>query len=341
MGYKKLFGVLFLASVIAGCNDKKPSQKLSAVPVSVITVGGSNAAMGSEYVGTVEEKTGAVLSFEIPGNVTSLNVAEGDRVARGRLLAKLSPTSLRDAHYATKVQLSQARDAYRRMKPLHENGVISDIKWVDVESKLRQAEAAERIAREQLGHTGLYAPFAGVISGKYAERGMNVMAGQQIYKLVDISEVNVRVSVPENDISHIAKGRSAKVAVKALGNAVFGGVVSEKGVSANPVSHTYDVLVTVSNTGGRLMPGMVCSVAMQPSGTGGGLVSVPLSSVELDTDNSRFVWVVENGKAAMRKITVGGFSPDGVYVTSGLAQGDKLIVAGAQKVSNGMKVEVR
>lgn len=340
MKVKRLFQITLLAALVASCGHKEQEKSARPVEVEAMTVGGTSAGAAGEYVGTVTERTATVLSFEVAGNVSSLRVDEGDHVKRGQLLGTVTPNTLQDAHYATTVALKQARDAYNRMKPLHKEGVISDMKWVDVESKLRQAEAAERIAKEQLGHTGLYAPAAGVISARSVEPGMNVIPGQQVFKLVDISSVDIKISVPENEIAGISKGAKAGIVVGAIGNAAYTATVTEKGVSANPLSHTYDVKLTLSNPGGRLMPGMVCKVSLA-SGAVSEQVIVPLNTIELDTDNTRFVWTVENGRAARRVITVGNFAGNGVEVVSGLKPGDRVITVGAQKVSQGMKVEIK
>ncbi len=331
------------AVLAAGCTDAKKSQPKTPVAVSVTRVGPSAAADGQTYVGTVEEKSGTLLSFEVPGNVTTLKAQEGDHVDRGQLIGTIQPNTLRDAHQATLTTLRQAQDAYRRMKPLHAQGVISEMQWVDVESKLQQAEAAERMAREQLGHTALRAPFAGIIAARYADPGMNVIAGQQIYKLVDVSAVEVKVAVPESEIDAIRKGQEARLTVKAAGNRTLTGHVGEKGIAANPLSHTYDVKITTPNPDGRLLPGMVCSVAFsgKASGSQAQPVVLPAQSVELDTDGRRFVWVAEGGKARQRYVTIGQFMGDGIVVTQGLQPGDAVITEGMQKVSDGMKVRTK
>lgn len=326
-----------------GCSHKRPAAGRAPIEVKTTTVGSGNDRISDEYVGTVEEKTGTILSFEVPGNVTSLTVKEGDVVRRGQRIGTIRPNTLQDAHQATLTALKQAQDAYKRMKPLHQQGVISEIQWVDVESKLQQAEAAERMAREQLVHTVLTAPAGGVIAARYADPGMNVMGGQQIYRLVDVSKVEIKVSVPEDEIYHISKGMAASIRVKAADNATFCGRVTEKGIAANSLSHTYDVKIEVDNTARRLMPGMVCSATFQATGgQNPEQVVIPQGCVELDTDGKRFVWTVEAGKARMRPVTIGGFTgQDGVEVTDGLHPGDKVITSGMQKVSDGMKVSER
>lgn len=331
------------AVLTVGCADDKRSHSKLPVAVSVTRVGLPMTSEGRAYIGTVEEESGTLLSFEVPGNVTTLKAQEGDHVAKGQLIGTIQPNTLRDAHQATLTSLRQAQDAYRRMKPLHAQGVISEVQWVDVQSKLLQAEAAERMAREQLGHTALRAPFSGIIAARYADPGMNVIAGQQIYRLVNVSVVEIKINVPENEIYAIHKGQAAILTVKAAGNATLTGHVSEKGIVANALSHTYDVKIAAPNPGGRLMPGMVCNVDLEKQG--GDVQTrptvLPSQCVELDTDGHRFVWVVEAGKARQRYITVGNFMGDGIVVTQGLNSGDDVITEGMQKVSDGMKVRTK
>ena len=338
---------LFLAlgiMAVCGCTSTKKRQEQVPVKVKAITVGNELDSNNDEYVGTVEETIGTSLSFEVPGNISSLKVGEGNKVAKGQLLATINPTTLREAHRATLVTLRQARDAYRRFEPLHKQGTISDLRWVDVQTKLEQAEAAEATARQQLSHSSLYAPFSGVIATKSAEVGANVLPGQQVLKLISIGKVYVKLSVPENEISHIVTGSTVEITVSALGGEKFTGIIAEKGIDANPISHTYDIKVSVDNRSGKLMPGMVCNARIRyaKGNTGGNIdrqtIALPPSCVERDVDNSRFVWVIENGKAHKQNVVIGGFSGDNVSIISGINIGDRVIVEGYQKVSEGMRV---
>lgn len=237
-----LVALLVGCSVLTSCSEQKKRTRKAAVKVETLTIGGSNASgKTKDYVGTIEEKTGSTLSFELGGNITSIHVDEGDRVSKGQVLATINPTTLNETHRGALSTLKQAQDAYRRFQPLHKAGTISDIKWVEIESKLEQAKAAEAIARQQLTHTSIRAPFNGVVASKQADMGTYVLPGQPVLKIADVKAVNAKLSVPEAEISHLHIGDKVRVSVGALGDAVFWGTISEKGIDANPISHTYDV----------------------------------------------------------------------------------------------------
>lgn len=325
--------------LLTGCTEKARKMEKKNIKVETISVGNTNLGGMKDYVGTIEEKMGSTLSFEIAGNITSIRVDEGDRVSKGQLLATINPTTVKEAHRATLTTLKQAEDAYRRFLPLHQSGTISDMKWVEIESKLEQAKAAESIARQQLSHSTLTAPFSGVIAAKNVDMGTYVLPGQPVLKLANVAQVNAKVSVPEAEISHLHVGDKVKLTVTALSGAVFYGTISEKGIDANPISHTYDIKVGITNPQGRLLPGMVCNAQIQGSAASPAHIIVPPQSVELDVDNSRFVWTVVNGKAHQQPVTIGDFEGDGIIILSGLHTGDQVIINGQQKVSEGMKVD--
>jgi RND family efflux transporter MFP subunit len=151
--------------------------------------------------------------------------------------------------------------------------------------------------------------------------------------------VKVKISVPEDDVQRIKKGSSMKIIVPALGNREFSGNVTERGVSADPRSRTYEVKATISNHDGQLLPGMICQ-AFTNYMQGATGVFIPANLVQLDSDNKTFVWVVNGGKAVKREIFISSETAQGAQVSGGLSDGDQLIVAGQQKVSNGMNVEI-
>jgi len=163
--------------------------------------------------------------------------------------------------------------------------------------------------------------------------------GISIVKLVSIGSVKVKIAVPEDDVQRIAKGSSMKIVVPALDNREFSGLVTERGVSADPRSRTYEVKATIQNGDGQLLPGMICQ-AFTNYMQGAMGVFIPATLVQLDGDNKNFVWVVNGGKAVKREITISGETAQGVQVSGGLSNGDQLIVSGQQKVSNGMSVEI-
>lgn len=323
---------------LAGCQVKEEKTGgPSPVRVKVMKVALSELKTSGRFSGTVEEAAGTPLSFSVMGTVNAVSFRLGDRVEKGQLLASLDATSVRSSYDAAKAALVQAEDAYRRMKELHGKGSLPEIKWVEVQSKLQQARSMEEMARKNLKDCKLYAPFSGVIADKSVEVGQNVIPGMAVGKLLGVSRLKVKISMPESEIASVSLRQKAEIVVPALGSRRFSGMVSEKGVMADPFSRSYEVKIDVADAGGDLMPGMVTEVRLAGA-DGGTAVIVPARIVQLDEKNRSFVWIDNNGVAEKRVISCGGFSGDGVVVASGLKADDRIIIEGQQKVCNGTKI---
>lgn len=334
-------GIFLSALIWISCSGKKDeNQAIRAVPVKVVKVSESSYMNSRNYVGTVEAVSSSLLSFEVMGNVSKVFVTEGENVQKGKLLATLDKGTLQNSYNASLASLKEAQDAYNRMKSLYDNGSLPEMKWVEVQSKLQQAVSMEQISRKSLKDAGLRAPFSGVISSKSIEPGMNVMPGIEVMQLADISTVNIKIAVPEKEISHVNKGQQAEVRVGALGDKLFTGVVSEKGIAANPLAHTYEVKIKLNNTSHELMPGMVCKVGVHSRETEAGIV-LPNHTVQLQPDGKKFVWVVKGNAASQRMVSTGELTTQGVVITAGLQPGDEVIVSGNQKVSEGTKIAIK
>ena len=331
------------AIILAGCSGKTETTKSEKIiPVKVMDIGFSSHSYSQNYVGTVEESFAVSLSFSNMGTVERVLVSEGEYVRKGQLLAVLNSSTAQNAYDVSKSTLHQAQDAYDRLKPLHEKGSITDIKFIEVETGLEQAKAMEAISRKSVEDCKLYAPISGIISKRSIEKGVNVMPGVSAFKLVSIDEVNINVSISENEISDIRIGQLATVMVSALGNKEYKGIVNKKGVEGNPISRTYDIKIRFKNPQSELMPGMICKVFLHNNKNDDTQkIIIPNKSVQISSENKQFVWLTDGNTAKRRFITVGSLSDYGIVVENGLSEGDKLIIEGFQKVSEGMKISIK
>lgn len=334
-------GVLFTS---CGHKEEKVTE-VAPIKVEVAVANGGGALVESrQYSGTVESGDAADMSFTVGGTVKGIYVSPGQKVSKGQLLAEIDAGNLQNAYQVAQTALEQARDAYNRFKKLHDADALPDIQWVDVQSKLRQAENAEAIARRSLGDARIYSPVDGVVSEKLSEVGQMVAPGVPVVKIVSIGDVKVNISVPEAEIGVMKPGIKATVKADIAGAGELVGVLSEQGVVANPLSRTYDVKFRVPNTSGVLRPGMLCNVnvaAPAPDRTpdDAAKIVIPANAVLLCADNRQFVWLAKAGKAERRFVKTGTLLPDGVEITEGLASGDAVIVSGMQKICNGTKIK--
>ena len=337
---KYLLLMLCVGFLLVGCKEKKQTRVLKPVPVEVMVIGAEGEAGAQNYVGTIEASSASMLSFPVTGNVTKVYVREGQKVAEGQLLAEVNDASFKQAYSAAQATLRQAQDGYDRLKLLHDKGSISEVQWVEMETKLAQAVSSEAIAKRNLENCKLRAPYSGVIGKVNAEEGMNVLPGNTVLTLLQTHGMQVNIPIPENVISSVTVGQPVRISVSALDNRIYEGKVGSKGVVANALSHNYEVLVPLKNSDGALMPGMVCN-AWLPSSDTTQLIVVPNRVVKIDHTGEHYIWIASGGKAVRRTVITGGLAQRGIIIAEGLNPGDSVIVNGEQKVSTGSSVSVR
>ena len=317
------------------------------------------------YVGIVEESEATAVSFTSMGVVKRILVSEGQMVQRGQLLAEIDATSSGNTVEAAKAMTSQAedmvkqaentyaqaKDAHERLKLLHDNGSLPEIKWIEAETQLRQAETAlstarsgvrsasatERIARKGLSDTRLTAPVGGIIGKKMVGAGETALPSQAVVTILNINTVKVKVSIPETEMNTIHSNSRSYITVDAVDKQVQGGLI-EKGVQADALTHTYDIRINVPNTDHKLLPGMVANVRFH-NGANDGNPLLPIICVQKKADGALFVWTVQGDSTVHRTpIRTGGTIGNRIVVLSGITTGQRVVIDGYQKLSEGTKV---
>ena len=124
-----------------------------------------------------------------------------------------------------------------------------------------------------------------------------------VVKIVGMDGLFVKANVPEIDINDVKVGALAQVQIKAVGDTLYTGKVTERDVSANKLSHGYSVRIQLNGSSKDLLPGMVCKVLIASHQEAEGY-DIPSRTVQLDNDGRRFVWVVENGMAERRYVKI-------------------------------------
>lgn len=333
--------VLILSLLLFGaCKKSGEAYKVEPLRVATETVRPGSLSAGRHYVGKVEEESSTSVSFTGMGTVTRVLVQEGQYVSKGQLVAEMDITQCENTRAAAKATLDQALDAKDRMEPLYESGAIPAVDWIDILTKVRQARASLDIANKALKDCLLMAPCSGIVGSKLMESGMTALPSQPVCTILDITKVKVKVSVPEKEIGLFAKGSTgdALVSAEALGGKTFRSTHYVRGVEGDALTHTYDVRFSVPNPEGELLPGMVVNVTLSAGEAEEPVITVPLRSVQDAADSGLFVWLAKNGKAHRQPVDTGEAEGDRIIITSGLQEGDKVIVEGYQKVSEGSEV---
>lgn len=334
-----------LITTTASCRSKTDETETVAPPVKVrVEVIGdsldSTSGIAREYSGTTASSSVTTISFSVGGTIRALNVEEGQKVAKGQILGSVNAGDYENANNIARAQLAEAQDAYQRLKKLHDANALPDIKWVEIQQKLKQAENAAQLSERTLSDAVLRSPVAGSVSRKFANPGQNVIPGEPIYEIVSSGNLTIDVAVTEKEIGDFQIGQKALVTFSNPDIAPLEGKVSQKSVVADPLTRAFTVKVNIPSEEGKILPGMVGSVSFPGlTADNPAAVNLPAQAVQLAEDNRNFVWIVKDGKAQRRFVSVNELVADGVVVEKGLEKGDSVIVEGMRKVGTGTLVK--
>ena len=323
-----------------GCGEKsEKKQKYDPViPVQIDVVNFDDGTNYRNYVGTLKSEMKIALSFPLGGTLTDIYVHNGQKVKKGAIIAKVDETTAKSMHDAALASLNQAEDGYERLKQVHEEGGISEVRWVQMETDLEKARQAEISTRKHLEDCTIYAPQDGIVSMSERVVGEYMRPSEAFCNIIDMNKLVVEFSVPEKEVGNVNIGDPAIAEIHALGDITRDIKISDKAIVSNPFGHTYTVKAKINLDGLDPLPGMVTKIRLNSTAKSG--IIVPASCVQTVSDGIA-VWTLKNGRSYRRLIEVGDFVKNGVLVSKGLDYGDTIVTVGYQKLFNGAKVSFK
>ena len=342
--------------LVSACSRPAPPEE-PVRSVKVITVGLGAFESGQEYAGEVRARVESRLGFRVAGKITKRTVEVGQRVKAGQLLAQLDPGDYQlaaDAGRAQVVSATTQRDLaaadLTRYRALKDQNFISGAELERREATLKAAQATLEQAQAQLtgqgnqtGYTQLLADVSGVVTAVEAEAGQVVAAGTPVVRIAQDGPRDVVFAVPEDKLARVPVG-SAVTVRSWTGGPSLRGTVRELAASADPVTRTFPVKVTLSekDAGEALPLGATAYVVPQAvAQLAGGVIKLPTSALRQEGKGSA-VWVLDTASMTVRSQPVQIATADGneAVIASGLQPGQKVVSAGVHVLSPGQKVTI-
>jgi len=280
----------------------------------------------------------AMVSAETAGAIDWKGVERGDVVSKGQELFHIDVRSIRSTHEQAKARNTLATQNLERARNLVSRGVASQESLEQAQSQYTVAAADLQAAEIQLAKSVVKAPFDGIVDELPREIGEFVDVGTALLRLIQVDPINAAIPVPETDIRFFRVGSKVALSVEALPGEVFEGEIFRVATSADTLTRTFGVEISIANPEGILKPGMTVRarfVRQQFENA----ITAPLFSI-ISMENQRFVVVEEAGEAHLRPIQVGRIIGDRVHVTQGLSAGEHLIIAGQRDLREGQPVVV-
>lgn len=341
-----------LISALSACHKQEKAAAAPIRPVRTVAVKFQESGDTLSLTGEIQPRYQADIGFRVNGKILQRPVDIGTEVKKGDLIARLDPQQYRQDLEVAKSEVaaaqaeltrSQAQEA--RQGELLKNGHTTRVKYDQAlksfktaEAQLDAARAKQVQASENLGYTELKADSDGVITAVGAEAGQVVGAGQMVVRLAQPGEREAVFNVAEGAFKTAPKNPVVTVHLVSNPDIKAAGKVRYVSPQADPATRTYTVRVSLPDASPQMRLGanVVGTVTLDQTRT----ATIPGSAI-FQKDGKAAVWLVEKDDTVQLKpIAVDRYQGDSAVVDGGLANGDRVVTAGVQKLLPGQKVSL-
>lgn len=337
--YRILLATLPVFLVACGGKKEEPTEvkavDTAKVGVVTSTLQGVTFEDWGTYPADLRGGEDAVLVSSASGMLRS--VAEvGRQVAVGQALCDIDSDRYKAQMDAAKASVDAAKTSMDVARKNVEAGSLGKVSLDGATASYYGAQAQYMGAKKLWEDSRCQAPFAGVVAARMVTRWQAVGPGTPTLRLVRNNRLEATFSVPEAEASTLKAGNSAEFYLLDEGGKVYAGKVAAVDLAADARNRVVSARVDVGNSDGRLRPGMAGKIRILHRTVKNAIVVPSYSLVRREA--GVLAMVVKDGVAHEIPVTLGSGNGDSVLVLSGLEVGDKLIVRGAFRVTDGVKV---
>jgi len=291
--------------------------------------------------GTVESDNNILVAPQSSGIVKKIYVYAGSKVSRGQILAELDGSILESSIAELENGLKLAKTIFERQQRLWNKNIGSEIEFLQAKNNKESLEKRLATLKEQYKLAKIFAPLSGTVDKVLIKEGEMAAAGMGAIRVVQLSNLKIKVDLSEMYISRIKKKDLVHVSIPVIGRE-FDLRVDAVSQVIDPENRTFQIEMKIPKSEAGIKPNML-SVLMINDYSNPEALTVPVNIVQ-ETGTGKFIFVAEqkNGDwiARRRSVRTGKNYNDRVEVLSGLQEGEHVVTFGYQNLADGQNIAV-
>ena len=313
-------------------------NKEEAIKVQAITLQAESIDSDISCPGTFEPNKETKISSELQGRINSVLVDVGSTVKKGQPLIQLDNALLKLQLQTVEIQIEGLEDDLQRYMILAKADAVQGIQLEKTDLALRSARVQKATLLEQIKKTTIHAPFNGIVTAKLTEEGAFAAPGIPLLQITDISQLRFTANVPEGELNQFSMNELYTLSPDVYPGTVLTGRLTMTGSKSN-MGNSFPVQFTLSNTADlKIKSGMFGKVQWKNTDSEKHLI-VPASAI-VGSNIQPQVYLVKDGQAVLRDITVSKRVENKVIVSAGLVSGDIIVANGFVNLFDGANVIV-
>ena len=304
--------------------DEKPKVKIATSTVE-------DVEQLAEFTTTVEAEVKNNISPNAALRIEKIFVEVGDNVSKGQKLVQLDASGLEQLA----LQIENQKIEFNRVSELYKVGGASKAELDNAKTAL---DVNLKAYNNKLENTVMRSPINGVVTARNYDNG-DMSGASPILVVEQIAPVKMNINISEPYYAKVSKKTEVKVQFEAYGDEEFPATVSIVYPTINPATHTFPVELKINNKDRRVRPGMFGRATVN-FGTQSHVVVPDQAVIKQLGSGDYFVYVYNNGKVSYNKVIIGRRMGDKYEIVEGIEPGAQVVVAGQNKLANGVEVEV-
>lgn len=296
-----------------------------------------------EATGSVKAVYEAYISPQINGQITNIFVKEGETIKKGQLLARLNSDITDNTIEEVKTSLDLANTVYKKQKELWEKNIGSEIDYLKAKNNKEALESKLKTLQSQKDMAQLKSPINGIVEKINLKKGEISAPGMQFMQIVNLDELYVDANISDAYLSKIGKGDIIVISFPSYPDTKLEVPVYRTGNVVNPQNRTFLMQAKIKNPGHQLKPNMLATIKINDYSADNTLIA-PSIIIKQDIKGQFLYKIEKNGEndiATKTYIETGMSEGNRTMVTKGINAGDRIIVAGYNLVSDGIRVLVK
>lgn len=348
-----------------GCDSSTTAKQTSPPehvrPVKAVQIEPSPPQWTRTFPGTAKAFQDTNLSFRVGGPLVMLEAATGQQVEKGSIIARIDPRDFRvrvktatAKLAASRARLEETELQFHRYEALVKERASAKARYDQVKAAYEMALAQvaadakqEEDARNALKDTVLQAPFTGYVHNEYVENYETVSIGQPVVSMVDLSQIEIEVPLPEDFLPQTHRFLSFSCRFDALPQQKFSAILKEVAKQANPASGTYPMTLVLEpmlpGSDSPVRPGMTAEISISISNESTApCYIVPVSAVVNDHTYQSFVWCIDkqHNQVLRQPVSIDAMTESGIAVIGDMAPGQWIVSAGAHYLTDRQRVRI-
>ena len=351
--------VTCLSLLLLSCSGQvtsETSEGVKKIPVKAVKAARGRITSYLQVSGTTQAFQQAKVGSKAEGVIKEIRADEGIAVKKGDVLLRLAPedftlgidqarATLQQAEY----DFEQQSNDWKRIAALYNRRVVAKSRYDSMQasysisrSRVEECRAALGLAQQKYEDSVVRAPFDGVITKKMMHEGE--VSSLWAYKwealeIMDLSSIKLECDISEKLKASLREGMDAEIKIDAYPGDTFTGRITTVNPLVEPGQRTFRIKIVIPNTDRKLTAGMFARVSIALNRKENVLV-IPGNEI-LERPDGHFIFVVKDGTAEQRQVTLGDREENRAEIKDGLKEGELVVTEGSNRLQNGYTVDIQ